>query len=71
MRGRIRAYPSGYFHLDIAEMHTEESRLSLFVAVDRTSKFAYAQLHERATRRGAAEFLEALAAAVPYRVHTG
>ncbi len=51
-------------------VHTEEGRLSLFVAVDRTSKFAFARLHERATRRVAAEFLEALAAAVPYRVHT-
>ena len=69
-RGRFRAYPIGYFHVDIAEVHTEEGRLSLFVAVDRTSKFAFAQLHERATRRVAAEFLEALAAAVPYRVHT-
>jgi transposase InsO family protein len=69
-RGRFRAYPIGYFHVDIAEVHTEEGRLHLFVAVDRTSKFAYAELHERATRRVAAAFLEALAAAVPYRVHT-
>jgi transposase InsO family protein len=69
-RGRFRPYPISYFHVDIAEVHTEEGRLSLFVAVDRTSKFAFAQLHERATRRVAAEFLEALAAAVPYRVHT-
>ena len=51
-------------------MHTEEGRLSLFVAVDRTSKFAFAQLHERATRRIAADFLYALVAAVPYRIHT-
>jgi transposase InsO family protein len=69
-RGRSRAYPIGYFHVDIAEVHTEEDRLYLFVAVDRTSKFAYAELHERATRRVAAAFLEALVAAVPYRVHT-
>ncbi len=69
-RGRFHAYPIGYFHVDIAEVHTEEGRLYLFVAVDRTSKFAFARLHERATRRVAAEFLEALAAAVPYRVHT-
>lgn len=69
-RGRFRPYPIGYFHVDIAEVHTEEGRLHLFVAVDRTSKFAYAELHERATRRVAADFLEALVAAVPYRVHT-
>ena len=51
-------------------MHTEEGRLYLFVAIDRTSKFAFVQLHERATRRIAADFLHALVAAVPYRIHT-
>jgi len=69
-RSRLKVYPIGYFHLDIAEVHTEEGRLHLFVAIDRTSKFAFAQLHERATRRIAADFLRALVAAVPYKVHT-
>ena len=69
-RSRFKAYPIGHFHIDIAEVHTEEGRLYLFVAIDRTSKFAFAQLHERATRRIAADFLRALVAAVPYTVHT-
>src|SRR5215210_2610491 len=69
-RSRFKAYPIGYFHLDIAEVHTEEGRLHLFVAIDRTSKFAFARLHEEATRRVAGNFLRALAAAVPYKVHT-
>lgn len=69
-RPRFMACPIGYFHLDIAEVHTEEGRLSLFVAIDRTSKFAFARLHERATRRIAADFLRALVAAVPYTIHT-
>ena len=69
-RSRFKAYPIGYFHLDIAEVHTEEGRLHLFVAIDRTSEFALARLHERATRRIAADFLRALVAAVPYKVHT-
>ena len=69
-RSRFKAYPIGYFHLDIAEVHTEEGRLYLFVAIDRTSKFAFVQLHERATRRIAADFLRALVAAVPYTIHT-
>jgi hypothetical protein len=30
-----------YFPIDIAEVHTEEGRLYLFVAIDRTSKFAF------------------------------
>jgi hypothetical protein len=62
--------PIGYFHIDIAEVRTEQGKLHLFVAIDRTSKFAFAQLHERATTRIAAEFLRALLQAVPYRVHT-
>ncbi|MBU2655810.1 hypothetical protein KOE73_15915, partial [Acidomonas methanolica] len=40
---------------------------------DRTSKFGHSpfvQLHEKATRRVAGDFLRALAAAVPYRIHT-
>ena len=54
---KFKAYPIGYFHIDIAEVHTEEGRLYLFVAIDRTSKFAFAQLHEKATRRVAGDFL--------------
>jgi hypothetical protein len=44
----FKAYPIGYFHIDIAEVRTAEGKLHLFVAVDRTSKFAFAQLHEAA-----------------------
>jgi transposase InsO family protein len=69
-RKRFKTYPVGYFHLDIAEVRTEEGKLYLFVAIDRTSKFAFAQLHEKATRRVAANFLHALVDAVPYRIHT-
>jgi hypothetical protein len=67
---KFKSYPIGYFHIDIAEVHTEEGRLYLFVAIDRTSKFAFAQLHEKATRRVAGDFLWALIAAVPYKIHT-
>src|SRR6202158_4846664 len=66
----FKAYPIGYFHLDIAEVRTEEGKLYLFVAIDRTSKFAYAELHERANRRTATDFLKALIKAVPYKIHT-
>ena len=69
-RSRFKAYPPGYFHIDIAEVHTAEGRLYLFVAIDRTTKFAFVELHERATRRVAGDFLRHLIAAVPYRVHT-
>ncbi len=66
----FKAYPIGYFHIDIAEVRTEEGKLHLFVAIDRTSKFAFAELHEKAAREIAAAFLKALIEAVPYKIHT-
>ena len=69
-RSRFKRYPIGFFHVDIAEVMTEEGRLYLFVAIDRTSKFAFVQLHQKATRRVAGNFLYALTEAVPYKVHT-
>ena len=67
---KFKPYPIGYFHIDIAEVRTTEGKLHLFVAIDRTSKFAFVELHEKADRPTAVRFLEALIAAVPYRLHT-
>lgn len=67
---KFKPYPIGYFHVDIAEVQTEEGRLYLFVGIDRTSKFAYAQLHTEATRATAKEFPEHLIGSVPYKIHT-
>ena len=63
-RQPFKQYPIGYFHVDIAEVRTEE------VAVDRTSKFAFAQLSGSATVKTASTFLEALIKAIPYKIHT-
>ena len=67
---KFKTYPIGYLHIYIAEVRTEEGRLYLFVAIDRTSKFAFTELHEKATARVVADFLRALLKAVPYKVHT-
>lgn len=68
-RKKFKRYPIGYFHIDIAEVQTAEGKLYLFVAIDRTSKFAYVELHQRATKMIAAQFLRHLIAAVPYAIH--
>jgi len=60
----------GLFHIDVAELRTEEGKRFMLVAIDRTSKLAFAELHDRATRRVAADFRRRLVAAVPDRVHT-
>src|SRR5207248_501702 len=66
---KFKTYPIGYFHIDIAEVRTAEGKLYLFVAIDRTSKFAFVELHDKADRPTAVRFLEALIASVPYRLH--
>jgi len=67
---KFKTYPIGFFHIDIAEVQTAEGKLYLFVAIDRTSKFAFVQLVESANRVTASAFLVALIAAVPYKIHT-
>ena len=67
---QFKPYPIGYFHIDIAEVRTEEGQLSLFVAIDRACKFADAELHQEANTMLAAQFLRHLIAAVPYKIHT-
>src|ERR1700730_6877116 len=57
---KFKTYPIGYFHIDIAEVRTEQGKLYLFVAIDRTAKFAFVALHEKADRPTAVRFLEAL-----------
>ena len=42
---KFKDYPTGYVHVDFAEAHPEEGRVYLFVAIDRTSKVAFAELH--------------------------
>ena len=69
-RQRFRRSPIGFFHIDIAEVQTADGKLFLFVAIGRTSKFAVAQLVEKADRRTAWEFPETLLSAVPHRTHT-
>jgi transposase InsO family protein len=67
---KFKAYPIGYFHIDIAEVQTAEGKLYLYVAIDRTSKFAFVQLVKKTGRISASAFLSAMIAAVPYKIHT-
>ena len=68
-RSKFADHAIGYFHIDIAEVRTEENKLCLFVAIDRTSKLAFTRLEMEATRQSAADFLRSLIKAVPYQIH--
>jgi len=70
VRKQFKAYPIGFFHIDIAEVQTAEGKLYLYVAVDRTSKFAFVQVARKTGRTSASAFLTALIEAVPYKIHT-
>lgn len=67
---KFKAYPIGCFHIDIVEVRTEEDKLRLYVGIDRTSKFAFVQLHEKADRPTAVAFLEVPIEVVPYDLYT-
>jgi transposase InsO family protein len=70
LKNKFKSYPIGYFHIDIAEVQTTEGKLYLYVAIDRTSKFAFVQLVQKTGRTSASAFLMALIEAVPYKIHT-
>jgi transposase InsO family protein len=67
---KFKSYPIGFFHIDIAEVRTAEGKLYMLVAIDRTSKFAFVELHRQAKQRTAGDFLRRLVEAVPYKIHT-
>jgi transposase InsO family protein len=65
---KFKAYPLGFFHIDICDVRTGEGKVYLYVAVDRTTKFVYVEVHSSPTMAVAAAFLYNLAKAVPYRI---
>lgn len=67
---RFHKYPLGYFHIDISEVRTEEGKLYLFVAIDRTIKFVYVELLDKCCKVQPAVFLQNLVKNVPYQIHT-
>jgi len=67
---KFKKYALGYVHIDLCEVRTEQGKLYLFVAIDRTSMFTFVKLHTERTKQVAADFLRDLLKAVPSTVHT-
>lgn len=67
---KFKTYPIGHFHVDITEVQTAEGKLRLFLAINRTSKFAFVELHREPGKRIVCQFLRNLVAAVPHVIHT-
>ena len=66
---KLKGYPVGCLHGDFVEVHPAEGNRWLLVAIDRTGKVAFAELHPRATRLLAAEFLRRVLEKLPCKVH--
>lgn len=67
---KFKDYDIGYVHIDITEMRIGSGKLYLFVAIDRVSKYAYLELHERMTQEIARGFLQAVIDDFPFVIHT-
>jgi hypothetical protein len=57
-------------HVAIAEVSTAQDKLKLFMAIDRTSKFAFLRLVESTGKMEATPFLRDFIEAVRYRIQT-
>ena len=65
---KFKKYPPGYVHVDITQVHTEEGRLFLFVGIDRTTKFCFANFYTKQTASNAALFMKEMSIAFPNKI---
>jgi len=61
---QFKDYAIGYFHVAFTELRLADGKLYLFVAIDRTSKLAFAELHPAL----AAAFWQRVVQAMPYTI---
>lgn len=69
VRKKFKAYPIGYFHIDITEIRLEKKKFYLFVAIDRISKYAYLELFDSMNTKNNCLFLENLIKDCPYKIN--
>jgi hypothetical protein len=68
-RKKFKSYEIGFMHMDIAQIHTAEGKAYLFVAIDRKTRYVFAELHPRMNAATAATFLQNVIADVPFKIH--
>lgn len=69
----FKAYQPGFIHVDVKylpQMPDETRRQYLFVAIDRASRWVFAQILPRKTAACAERFLKALAKAAPFKIYS-
>src|SRR5215204_6428120 len=69
-RGKFTETTIGYVHLDHCELRLADDKLHMFLAINRVSKFAYVEFHDRTKMLNGSAFLQSVIEAFPYRIHT-
>jgi len=67
--GKFKKYEIGFLHIDITEFWLDKKKWNLFVAIDRETKFTYAEIFENKTVKSSIEFLKNVYNFFPYKIH--
>ena len=69
-RGKFAPVKIDYVHIDSAELQLSESKIHMFLAIDRVSKFTYVEFHDNIDKINGVDFLRGVIKAFPYKIHT-
>jgi transposase InsO family protein len=69
-RGRFAETRIGSVHIDVRELRLAQGRLSMFLAIDRVSKFTHVAFMDANTKANGAAFLREVVEVFPYQLHT-
>ncbi len=69
-RGKFADTTIGYVHIDIRELRLAQGRFTMFLAIDRVSKFTYVEFRDDAGKMNGADFLRSVIKVFPYAIHT-
>jgi transposase InsO family protein len=69
-RSKFKSYEIGCLHIDITDFWLDKKRWSLFVSIDRETKFVYCEIFANKTMEHATTFLENVYKFYPYKIHT-
>ena len=69
-RGRCAETAIGYVHIDISELRLAQGKLTMFLAIDRVSKFTYVEFRGDTGKMNGADFLRGVVEAFPYAIHS-
>lgn len=56
-QGKFAETSIGYVHIDIGELRLAQGKLTMFLAIDRVSKFTYVEFRDDAGKMNGADFL--------------